>query len=159
MKIAIGIIVVILVVGAGYLVFVNMTQAPAPNPAAGIVETGNLDAETMGPAGEQGAVPAATVVTYTDAGFSPKTVTVPVGTTVRFVNNSTRSMWVGSDDHPAHTKYDGTTLRDHCASKTSFDQCAGEPAGTSYEFTFTKAGSFGYHNHTRANDGGTVVVQ
>ena len=103
------------------------------------------------------------IVTYTDEGFSPKTSTVSVGDTVRFVNNSGSEMWVGADEHPTHTSYDGTTTRDHCAEGVnttgSFDQCTRSGAGTSWSYTFTKAGSFDYHNHARAADGGTVVVQ
>lgn len=169
MKIAIGIIVAILVVGAGYFLFVNKSHAPVQNPAttetntsadaetinpAGTVETGSPDAQGMGAAGQ----PLVTV-TYTDTGFSPKTVNVPAGTTVRFVNNSTGTMWIGSNDHPTHSKYDGTTLEEHCANKTSFDQCGGAPAGGTYDFTFTKVGTFGYHNHAHTNSTGSVVVQ
>ena len=101
-----------------------------------------------------------TVVTYTDNGFSPDTITVAAGETVQFVNNSTRGMWVGVDNHPTHTLYDGTSRSEHCGdSSNTFDQCTASDPGTSWEFTFDKTGTFGYHNHVRANDGGTVIVQ
>lgn len=113
--------------------------------------------------GATAGTPAVTTVTYTDAGFSPKEVSVAVGGTVRFVNTSTHGMWVGSDDHPGHTKYDGTSTKEHCAegknTNGTFDACTALAPGAVYNFTFTKAGSFAYHNHTKSADGGTVVVK
>lgn len=102
-------------------------------------------------------------VTYTDQGFSPTTLSVNVGDTVRFSNQSTGEMWVGADEHPTHTEYDGTSKDDHCAEGAAtggaFDQCGRSGPGSTYNFTFTKAGTFDYHNHARSSDGGTVVVE
>jgi plastocyanin len=96
-------------------------------------------------------------VTYSDTGFSPKTLTVKKGTTVTFVDQNAGGMWVGSDEHPSHTGYDGTSKNDHCVdgASTSFDQCG---ATTSYSFTFNKVGTWPYHNHTNASDRGVVIV-
>ena len=96
-------------------------------------------------------------VTYTNSGFSPSVITVKQGTKVTFVNSSSKSMWVASDEHPSHTEYSGTTRQAHCpdAAGTAFDQCS---TGSSYTFTFNKAGSWDYHNHVMASDGGKVVV-
>lgn len=105
----------------------------------------------------------AATVTLSDSGFSPATVTVNVGDTVRFVNASNRGMWVGSDDHPTHTNYDGTSTREHCANGAAtngtFDQCVASASGSSYEYTFEKSGTFGYHNHVGAASTGVVVVK
>ena len=102
-------------------------------------------------------------VTYTEQGFSPQSVSVDVGDTVHFVNSSSHGMWVGVDEHPTHTKYDGTSTKEHCAQgKTTngtFDTCTPLPAGTSYDFKFTKLGTFPYHNHVRAASVGTVIVK
>ena|SRR3989338_3829672 len=98
-------------------------------------------------------------VEYTDAnGFTPDNIAVKIGDTVKFFNKSSGKMWVGSDIHPTHMNYDGTGLRDHCAAgaTASFDQCA---SGTEYSFTFTKTGSFNYHNHSRPGMKGTVTVK
>lgn len=104
-----------------------------------------------------------TVVTLTDTGFSPESVTIAQGQTVRFVNSSSRGMWVGSDDHPTHTEYDGTSTREHCAdgiaTNGTFDQCTAGPTGTYWEYTFDKSGTFGYHNHVGASHSGTIIVQ
>jgi|AntDeeMinimDraft_6_1070357.scaffolds.fasta_scaffold04936_2 plastocyanin len=97
------------------------------------------------------------VVTYTDSGFSPESITVSAGQTVRFENEAKAQMWVASDVHPSHSQYDGTSLREHCdGDGISFDQCEG---GDGYSFTFGEAGEYDYHNHLRASDGASVIVR
>ena len=97
-------------------------------------------------------------VTYTDQGFSPQELSLNLGDTVTFTNTSTGPMWVGSDAHPTHVLYSGTTLKDHCpdTTDTAFDQCS---RGDTYSFTFTKAGTWKYHNHSKAAFGGTIEVK
>lgn len=99
----------------------------------------------------------ANTIHYTDAGFSPSTITVKKGTVVSFLNQSDREMWVASDEHPSHTGYAGTSRSEHCAagSATAFDQCA---RGNVYMFTFDNVGTWDYHDHANAQFGGTVVV-
>lgn len=98
-------------------------------------------------------------VRYSASGFSPQTMTVPLGTTVTFINQSGSEMWVASNVHPSHEAYDGTSLNEHCAASTSttaFDECA---AGSTYSFTFTKAGTWEYHNHRHPEYTGSIVVE
>lgn len=85
-------------------------------------------------------------VNYLDSGFSPKSITVKLGTTVTWTNKSGKLMWVASAVHPTHQEYPG------------FDQLKSVGKGETYAFTFTKKGSWKYHNHTSASDTGTVVV-
>lgn len=87
------------------------------------------------------------LVTYTDGGFNPAVLTVGEGDTVRFLNDSSRSMWVASNPHPTHTIY------------PEFEQSSSSGPGDFYEFTFDRAGSWGYHNHTFELHGGTVIVE
>ncbi|HEY4503885.1 MAG TPA: hypothetical protein VJJ28_02155 [Candidatus Paceibacterota bacterium] len=98
------------------------------------------------------------VVTYSENGFTPKDITVKVGETVKFINKSGQAMWVGSDEHPTHMQYSGTILKEHCPDTAgiSFDQCK---KGDEYSFTFKKAGKWNYHNHSKANITGVVIVQ
>jgi len=99
-----------------------------------------------------------TEVVYTDAnGFTPDDVSIKVGDTVKFINKSSGEMWVGSDVHPTHEVYNGTTLKDHCPDTAgiAFDQCG---TGYEYSFTFNKTGNWKYHNHTRATMGGIINV-
>lgn len=88
----------------------------------------------------------ATVI-YNDEGFSPKEIGVKVGQTVQFVNKSSDNMWVASDDHPTHKKL------------PEFDNKKTVGSGESYEFIFTKAGEWSYHNHIKPNAIGTIIVE
>lgn len=87
------------------------------------------------------------VVTYTNDGYSPKTLTIKAGDTVTFNNEGSPSMWVASAQHPTHQAY------------PEFDQLEATGAGTSYEFTFDKTGDWKYHNHVRPNHFGTIIVE
>lgn len=97
-------------------------------------------------------------VTYSTSGFLPRTVTIEPGTTVTFVNENGGNMWVASDEHPTHTEYAGTSLSQHCPDpdNSAFDQCV---AGAQYSFTFTREGTWEYHNHRAPQHEGTVIVQ
>ncbi len=142
----IGILLVIIVLGGGWYL---LSKTPASAPTTDTAQTG---AETT-PAASSSAV----TVTYTDEGFSPKEISIPLGTTVTFINQSTGKMWVASAMHPSHTVYSGTSLAQHCPDTTSssFDQCA---SGDSFSFTFTKEGTWKYHDHVDASHGGSVIV-
>ncbi|QSH39692.1 hypothetical protein JXR01_01650 [Candidatus Kaiserbacteria bacterium] len=97
------------------------------------------------------------LVSYTNEGFEPQSVTIQKGETVRFVNQADAGMWVGGNNHPTHTNYPETS-EDACLG-TSFDTCRALQAGEFWEFTFNNIGEWGFHNHIRARDGGTIVVQ
>lgn len=148
-----ALIVVIVVVLGAWFAFGREVGAPA-------------ETATTTPPATQETAPTADArthtVTYTDEGFAPATLTIALGDTVTFVNESGGDMWVGADEHPTHTSYDGTSTREHCADGTnttgSFDQCARSGSGSTWSYTFTKAGTFDYHNHARAADGGTIIV-
>lgn len=86
-------------------------------------------------------------IDYTAAGFSPNTVTVKKGMVVKFTNKSGSQMEVASNPHPTHTDYPG------------FDQWKSLFKGQDvYPFSFDKVGTWGYHNHMKPTDKGTVVV-
>lgn len=99
------------------------------------------------PAAQQGASmqPASEVmVTYSENGFSPASVTVKVGEKVKFVNQGSGGMWVASAMHPTHQLY------------PEFDQLS---TGNEYTFEFKKAGSWNYHNHVNPSHFGKVIVE
>jgi len=146
------VIIVIIIVLVGAWFAFGRTAEPAREMATATPQT--TENETA---------PETVTVTYTDEGFSPSVVTVASGDMVRFMNQSSGDLWVGADEHPTHTSYDGTSTRDHCADGVnttgSFDQCTRIAPGTSWSYIFTRTGSFDYHNHARATHGGTVVVE
>lgn len=158
--IAVAAVVVLLAGGAWWY-----TQQPATGMPAATDTDAGIDTGAPG-SGLSGSVDVSTApktvnVSYTDTGFSPSTITIKVGDTVTFVNGTDgRPMWVGADEHPTHTEYDGTTRSDHCAAgytgPVPFDQCG---TGNNYSFLFSKAGTFDYHNHSAAQFEGVVIVQ
>ena len=157
--------VLAVVVALGWYAFAAMpASAPTLSETSTTTDTQQGAVPTGTPSDTPAAAGSATIiVSYSDAGFYPKEVSVRVGDTVRFANQSTHGMWVGVDEHPTHTEYDGTSTREHCAggvaTNGAFDQCSQAQNGGSFEYTFTKAGTFGYHNHARAANTGTIVVQ
>lgn len=161
MKTLIAIVVALIVVFAAYSIFTRPAAAPVSLPidTAALAETAPTDSQAA-PSTEN--TSSVTLVTYTDNGFSPKTVTIKTGEVLRFVNQSSRPMWVASAFHPTHEKYDGTTTSEHCSGGVdttgTLDECRGAAVGESWDFTFTKEGMWGYHNHLSASDTGSVTV-
>ncbi|OGM95185.1 hypothetical protein A2524_03875 [Candidatus Wolfebacteria bacterium RIFOXYD12_FULL_48_21] len=86
------------------------------------------------------------IVRYTSTGFSPAPLAVSAGDTVVFRNESTAGMWVASAPHPVHTDYPG------------FDAMRPYAQGESYSFTFTRVGTWKYHNHLNPTHYGSIVV-
>lgn len=86
-----------------------------------------------------------TTITYSDSGFTPKTVTVHSGDTVTLKNTSSQSVQFDSDPHPVHTNNPELNV--------------GEvPSGQSSSFTVSTKGTHGYHNHLNPGQTGTIVV-
>jgi len=80
-----------------------------------------------------------------DGTFTPASLTVARGRTIRFTNNTSGVARAASNPHPAHTDLAG------------FDS-ADLPAGLNYVYRFTKEGTFGFHNHADSTKTGTVTV-
>lgn len=91
--------------------------------------------------------PAVVTIQMTADGFSPGTVTVKAGTKVQFKNADTRPRWPASAAHPLHTDLPG------------FDAIGGVALGAVYEFTFTKAGTWRFHDHLYPTMYGKVIVE
>ena len=110
--------------------------------------------EVLAPTGEEVSITtppvaesAAKTITYTDSGFSPTALTIKVGDTVVFKNNGGEDFWPASGPHPTHTNY------------PEFDAKKAISSGGSYSFTFTRTGSWKYHNHLNPGSTGTITVQ
>ena len=143
----VGIIAVIVVIAGGWYL---LSKAPA-----NILQTTVTTTTTTNPT-----TPTDVTVVYTDQGFSPSSVTVPLGTAVTFVNRSAGGMWVASAMHPTHIVYGGTSLDQHCPDTTNsaFDECTASAPGSSFSFTFNKEGAWKYHDHADASQTGIVIV-
>ena len=155
--------IIIVIIGVVAWSFSSRTPAPAeditPAPSSSATNTPAQSNNNSTSTATSTPVSAMTV-RYTEAGFSPATLTVASGTVVTFINQGGPEMWVGGDEHPSHTNYDGTSREAHCVgstpSVTSFDQCG---VGGTYSFMFSKAGTWEYHNHRRSSHRGTIVVE
>jgi len=129
-------VAIIVVLGIFFLSKNNQTASPTETPST-TTSTDSAEPSTT----ESG------IVTYSDSGFSPVSLTVKVGDTVNFKNQANISMWVASDPHPVHTTY------------PEFDAKKEVAVGGTYEFTFTKTGTWKYHNHLNPSDTGTIIVK
>lgn len=87
------------------------------------------------------------VITRTDDGYEPQDVTIRVGDTVMFKNESNSFHWPASNVHPTHTIY------------SDFDPREPVAPGDTWSFTFTQSGTWGYHDHLRANLIGKIFVE
>ena len=85
-------------------------------------------------------------ISMTDTGFEPAEVTITAGDTVTFINNAQAAKWPASDVHPSHEVL------------PAFDAKRGLATGEEYSFTFTEPGTWKYHDHLRASQGGSVTV-
>lgn len=155
-KIVVVLVLVVVVLGGYFLL--KSPQAQAPSPEVSQTETSVVPPTPL--ANELSAVDKNTV-TYTDAGYSPSTLTIKAGETVIFKNESAQNMWTASGMHPSHILYSGTSLSAHCPDpmNTSFDACKGTPPGESWSFKFEKVGSWKYHDHLNPGFFGTIIVE
>jgi plastocyanin len=162
----IWIVVLVIILVGGYIWWQSsqsvQPESPAPSvdtiitpPAPADTTTGtNTSTSTSSTGTTAGPV----TITYDGKSFSPASVTVKKGNTVKWVDTSGQ-MWVASAPHPAHTGYDGTSRSTHCApgytGAMPFDECV---LGSSYSFTFDKVGTWPYHDHMNPSAFGSVVV-
>jgi plastocyanin len=152
------IVAIIVVLGAAWYWLMPANTAPEtllPDVNVTGTSTDNGTSSTSGATGSSTS-PMTATVTYNGTSFSPKDVTIAKGGTVTFKRQA-GTMNVASDEHPTHTEYNGTTRTQHCPNNgDAFDQCT---PGDSYSFTFTKTGTWEYHNHANPGATGTVTVK
>lgn len=119
--------------------------APTTIPNGSDTEVTPNDTTSVSPV----AVPTGATVTIIvdEDGFTPQTVTVTAGTTVKFVNNGQALHWPASDVHPTHQIL------------PEFDSNRGLATGEEYSFTFTQTGSWQCHDHLAARNTCTITVK
>lgn len=87
-------------------------------------------------------------VSISTGGFMSATLQIAVGTQVVWTNNDTQPHQVAADPHPLDN------------SITGFDSTQILQKGDSYSFTFTKMGTYHYHDHLNPLTlQGTVIVK
>jgi plastocyanin len=85
-------------------------------------------------------------ISFKDTGFEPQELTIPVGTTIRFINQSSTQMQIMSDLHPDHL------LLPEFVMKTAVGK------GNVFDFTFTTIGTWRYHSEKDIGKTGTIIV-
>lgn len=88
----------------------------------------------------------AVVIRYTNNGFDQPSYTVKKGQPVRVVNESSRTLEFSSDSHPTHQLNDELNLRPL-------------KPGEEESFTPQETGSWGIHDHLKAGETTTLVVE
>jgi len=95
------------------------------------------------------------VTIQSNGGFSPSTVNINTGDTVRWTS-TVDSQQVASDQHPSHTDYP-----DPPCPKSTNPGCFESPilfTDETYSFTFMIGGTWEYHNHQKPGRKGTIIV-
>lgn len=86
------------------------------------------------------------IVKMTSSNFSPKNITVKVGESVIWQNDDSANHTVNSYNHPTHTLY-------------PFLNLGLIKSGETKSATFSKTGTFMYHDHLNPSLTGTVTVE
>ena len=91
-------------------------------------------------------LPNDTLIRITDDGFVPSNVTIKNGSRIAWINESKSYSWPASDPHPTHGGYSG------------FDPEEPFSTGEIWTFTFSKSGSWSFHDHLNPGRRGVVKV-
>lgn len=125
-----------------------LQTAPSASPPAATA-SGTPSVEPVMVEGGTKASPgkSANTITMNDTALSPTSLTVLAGTTVTFVNNGQGAHQPASAFHPTHQVLPG------------FDAKRGLQTGETYTFTFTKPGTWSFHDHLNPSLTGRIIVQ
>jgi len=133
-------LIVIAVAAVGFLLISNKAKVPSSHPMMTASPVTTSPTISSSPSASQN------VVTLTQSGFNPSTITIKVGDSVTWVNKSGQQATVNSNPHPTHTNYPPLNL-------------GGFADGSSLTLTFPTPGTFGYHNHLNPSETGTIIVK
>ena len=156
MKAYLPVIVILVLIGLGSIFLLasqkNNNQAPASITAAPTVVTTEATepTEAVTPSSEEATSAASAeekTITISTSGVDNSSLTVTVGTKVTWMNNSGKSVQIASDPHPQHTAYPPLNGVGIIADRAS------------NSFTFTEAGTYGWHNHFSPTIKGKVIVK
>ena len=152
MKNVIGIVIVIVVILGGIWYFTSNKSKEATVPAETTVpESSENVPETQ----------VQNVISATDSGFSPSSITIKKGETIMFMSESLQPSWPASAIHPTHTVYPGSDIRKCGTQEQSamFDACKGLAKGEGWTFGFDIPGTWKYHDHLNPSHYGTIIVE
>ncbi len=141
-------IVILVFAAAGWIFLRNKGEVATASPTPALLVSPESTASSS-PVSSNG------IITYTDSGYSPSTITIKKGGTVTWKNKSSGGMWTASNPHPIHTGYP----KSGGCINSAFDECKSGPSGAEWSFTFTYTGTWGYHNHLNPAHTGQIIVE
>ena len=98
------------------------------------------------------------LVSYTDRGFEPNSVTINKGEAIRFTNNSSQDLlWVASVATGTISGSIYPSGKEPCG-QSAFDSCATLKPHEFWEFTFDVVGTWSYTDNLHKDRTGTVRV-
>lgn len=145
-KAIIAIVILVIVVAGATLWMLRKDPVVTETSTNNTPTTSDSNANSNSPADTTTPTGSEAVITYSDSGYAPSSVTVKAGDKVIIKNTSSRSMQFDSDPHPAHT------------TNPELNVGAVSP-GQEMSFVVDTKGTFGYHNHLNASQKGTIIVQ
>lgn len=155
MKVLIIAIVIIVILGAfGYFIFaINQTKTEEPaaitqNNTQPETDTENAKKEEI--TQPKTGVPESNSVTFTDSGVSPSSIVIKSGETIKWVNNSSSTIQIGSNNHPTHTVNQELT-----GGSFVIELAPGE----SQTVQLSKTGDWGYHDHLKPSVSGAIIIE
>jgi len=149
--VSVVVVIILIVLGVWYTNRSTDQEMPATEEAT----SASVDATTAMPAGDTETAemvaeiqaPENFIVTYSKAeGFVPSSIEAKVGSTITFLNKTGANVQIASDLHPIHTNnpdFDSGTLAEN----------------SSWSFTFSKAGTYGFHDHLNPGSRGSATVK
>lgn len=90
------------------------------------------------------------IVTHTSSGFSPADAKIKSGGTITWVNDGDSEIQIGANPHPVHTGNKEVSGGGFVLTLKPGEQTA---------VKMEKVGSFGYHDHLKSSQGGTITVE
>lgn len=128
----------------GFIWYVATQQTPVVQPDTTAPPTTSENDTTEGETSDTNTSDQP-VITFTDSGFTPSTLTIKAGDMITIKNESQSSVQFSSDDHPTH--------REHPEINMQVLQSGGET-----QLTITEPGTYTYHDHLNDRYTGTIIV-
>jgi len=133
----IGIVLVLLVGGFFFFQSTSISEETEQTDETSVVQELGDEEEAIEEGTEKESVQH--VIVYSDSGYSPSELTIQVGDSVTFTNESTRNNWPATAMHPTHTVYPGSGIQKCGSGDAIFDACTALSAGEEWTFTFAPA--------------------
>lgn len=153
------IILALLLIGGGVYFYAQQKAETGPQDIKVESETQKENTQKPSPSAETSLKN--NIITYTDSGFEPNSLSINTGEMVTFENRSSKNLWVASAMHPTHRGYPGSDI-EKCGTDKAisiFDACKGFAPNTFWTFTFSEKGDWKYHNHLNSQHFGGITVQ